>query len=217
LPFIFDRSLAKRLLDRAAVLPDSRNVGHRGLTYRVIFALLYGLGLRISELCQLRHGDVDLERDVLLIRRTKFGKTRMVPVGPRVAATLREHLQWHARRFGTATPEAPVFTFDGRHPINRHSINRVFRDLVRGLAVSRPPGVRFPRTHDLRHSFAVGTLLRWYRSGVDPNARLLHLATFLGHVDATSTAVYLTMTPELLHEANRRFESFGLQVVRSGE
>jgi len=214
LPFIFDRSLAKRLLDQAAVLPDRRNAGHRGPTYRAIFALLYGLGLRVSELCQLRHRDIDLERELLLIRRAKFGKSRMVPFGPRMAAMLREHLQWNARRFGAATPEAPAFTFNGHHPINRHSINRIFRGLVRRLAFSRPPGVRFPRTHDLRHSFAVGTLLRWYRAGVDPNARLLHLATFLGHVDASSTAVYLTMTPELLHEANRRFESFGLQAVR---
>jgi hypothetical protein len=59
-------------------------------------------------------------------------------------------------------------------------------------------------------------LLRWYRSGIDPNSRLLHLATFLGHVDVSSTAVYLTMTPELLHEANRRFERFAMQTMRGG-
>lgn len=62
--------------------------------------------------------------------------------------------------------------------------------------------------HDLRHSFAVGCLLRWYREGLDPSTRLLQLSTFMGHVDPISTAVYLTITPELLEEANRRFEAF---------
>jgi integrase len=60
--------------------------------------------------------------------------------------------------------------------------------------------------HDLRHAFAVATLLRWYREGVDPNCRLIHLATFLGHVDPNSTAVYLTITEDLLHEAAQRFQ-----------
>jgi integrase len=62
--------------------------------------------------------------------------------------------------------------------------------------------------HDLRHSFAVGTLLRWYRTGVDPAQRLIHLSTFLGHVNPESTAVYLTITTDLLQEANQRFERF---------
>ena len=59
-----------------------------------------------------------------------------------------------------------------------------------------------------RHAFAVGTLLRWYREGIDPNCRLIHLSTFLGHVDPNSTAVYLTITEELLREADRRFRAF---------
>src|ERR1700691_2578315 len=69
-----------------------------------------------------------------------------------------------------------------------------------------PPGVSPPRLHDLRHSFAVATLLRWYRQGIDPNCRLMHLSTFLGHVDPSSTAVYLTITEELLHQAAQRFQ-----------
>jgi len=71
-----------------------------------------------------------------------------------------------------------------------------------------PEGVSPPRMHDLRHSFAVGCLLRWYRDGLNPSTRLHHLATFLGHVDPASTAVYLTVTPGLLDEANQRFEAF---------
>ena len=79
-----------------------------------------------------------------------------------------------------------------------------------------PPGVDTPRLHDLRHSFAVATLLRWYREGIDPNQRLLQLATFLGHVDPTSTAVYLTITDELLVQANTRFRTQALPRITAG-
>ena len=68
-----------------------------------------------------------------------------------------------------------------------------------------PESLPYPRVHDLRHSFAVATLLRWYREGIDPNCRLMSLSTFLGHVDPDSTAVYLTITEDLLHEAAQRF------------
>jgi integrase len=69
-------------------------------------------------------------------------------------------------------------------------------------------GVTSPNLHCLRHSFAVGRLTRWYHEGVDPQARLYRLSTFMGHVDPTSTSIYLTITPQLLAEANRRFEAF---------
>lgn len=213
LPFIFDGATAKRLLDSTAALRDSPTAPLRGLTYRTIFAILYGLGLRVGEVCRLCHHDIDLDRAVLVIRESKFGKTRLVPFGPRVAATLSYFLRRKFRKLRPSLPDMPVFTFDGSKPINRHSINRVFRHLVDTLELPMAAGMQFPRTHDLRHSFAVGTLLRWYRCGIDPNTRLLHLSTFLGHVDISSTAVYLTMTPELLREANHRFERFARPAV----
>ena len=77
-----------------------------------------------------------------------------------------------------------------------------------------PAGVAPPRLHCLRHSFAVSTLLRWYRAGVDPGAHLLHLSVFLGHVNPASTAVYLTITSELLKQANQRFERFAAPVLQ---
>jgi integrase len=83
-----------------------------------------------------------------------------------------------------------------------------FRNLVAELAFPVPEGVGTPHLHCLRHSFAVGCLLRWYREGLDPATRLFQLSTFMGHVDPASTAVYLTVTPRLLTEANRRFEAF---------
>ncbi len=102
----------------------------------------------------------------------------------------------------------PLFSFDGRRPIHPCTASQVFHRLVIDLDLNVPDGVGTPRLHSLRHSFAVGCLTRWYRTGDDPTARLYQLSTFMGHVDPVSTAVYLTITTDLLNEANRRFETF---------
>lgn len=214
LPFIFDRSSAKQLFDRAFELRDHFRAPLRGLTYRTIFAVLYGLGLRVGEVCHLQHRDVDLDRQLLYIRQAKFGKTRLIPFGPRMGMTIEHYLRSKAKVFGPLAPDEPAFSFNRSDPISRHTVNQVFRELVGSLDLSIPPGVYSPRTHDLRHSFAVGTLLRWYRAGINPSTRLLSLSTFLGHGDIGSTAVYLTITSELLQEANHRFEGYALPAVR---
>ena len=102
-------------------------------------------------------------------------------------------------------PEAPLFSFNGRTSVCPGTASQTFHRLVSDLRLPVPDGVSPPRLHDLRHSFAVGCLLRWYREGLDPSARLHQLSTFLGHVNPVSTAVYLTITPGLLDEANKRF------------
>src|SRR5574337_1389078 len=84
IPFVFDVAAARRLLDVAAALPDNPRARQRGLTYRTIFGLCYGLGLRAGEVCRLHLGDVDSRRDLLVVRGGKFGKTRLVPYGPRI-------------------------------------------------------------------------------------------------------------------------------------
>jgi integrase len=101
-----------------------------------------------------------------------------------------------------------LFTFDGRRCVHPGTASQTFHALVRSLGLTIPDGVSSPRLHDLRHSFAVGCLLRWYRDGLDPASQLQQLSTFMGHVDPTSTAVYLGITPGLLNQANRRFEAF---------
>jgi len=207
-PYVFDITQARQLLDAAAALPDSRRSKQRGPTYHCIFALCYGLGLRAGEACGLRLGDVDLERDLLIIRDGKFGKSRLVPFGPLIAGLLAQRLRSRQGRDSVVDPSAPLFSFNGRSCISRATASQVFHRVVAGLELPLRDGVAPPRLHDLRHSFAVGRLLRWYRDGVDPSARLHHLSTFLGHVDPSSTAVYLKMTPELLEEANHRFEAF---------
>ena len=208
IPFIFDVVQARRLLLAAASLPDNSRARQRGPTYRVIFALCYGLGLRAGEACGLRLGDVQADRNLLVVRGGKFGKSRLVPHGPRTAKLVGAQVErrWAADPESDAT--APLFTFDGRRCIHPGTASQVFHSLVRTLRLTIPDGVSPPRLHDLRHSFAVGCLLRWYRDGSDPASMLNQLSTFMGHVDPTSTAVYLTITPGLLSQANYRFEAF---------
>lgn len=207
LPFLFDTTQARQLLEAAAALPDNPRATGRGPTYHAIFALCYGLGLRAGEACGLRLDDVDADRQLLIVRGGKFGKSRLVPHGPRIGNLLARQLE-RRRVDGVPEPDAPLFSFDGRRSVHPGSASQTFHRLVVELAFSAPDGVTPPHLHCLRHSFAVGCLLRWYREGLDPSTRLYQLSTFMGHVDPASTAVYLTITPQLLAEANRRFEAF---------
>lgn len=217
LPFIFDLSAARRLLEVARNLRDNPRAPMRAMTYHAIFAILYGLGLRVGEVCRLTVGDLDLERRLLVIRETKFYKSRLTPFGPRMEGLLREYFDVKNQRMGSLPAQAPLFSFTDRGEINPGTISATFRQLVPRLRLHVRPGCSPPRLHDLRHSFAVGTLLHWYRTGVDLRAGLLRLATFLGHVDVNSTAVYLTITTELFQEANQRFEAFTNNVVVEGQ
>ena len=205
--FLFDAAQARQVLDAAAALPINPRATGRGPTYHAIFALCYGLGLRAGEACNLRIGDVDTRRRLLVVRGGKFGKSRLVPHGPRIGELLAGQLE----RRG-AGDEDPLFSFDGRRSVHPCSASQVFHRIVTTLAFPVPEGVSPPVLHCLRHSFAVGCLVRWYREGVDPQARLYRLSTFMGHVSPASTAVYLTITPQLLAEASRRFEAFAAPV-----
>lgn len=213
IPFIFDLDAATRLLEVSRCLEDRPMAPMRGRTYHAIFAILYGLGLRVGEVCRLSFADVNLQRNLLVIRQTKFYKSRLVPFGPRMAALLRDYIAVKSRRVEDPSSQGPLFSFTQRGEIHPGTVSQAFHHLVPRLGLEVQEGHSMPRLHDLRHSFAVGTLLRWYRSGLDPGAGLLKLATFLGHVDVTSTAVYLTITVELLDEANHRFEDFARDVI----
>lgn len=212
IPFIFDPAQARRLLDAADGLRDNSRAPARGVTYRTIFALCYGLGLRGGEACGLRVGDVDVERQLLIVRGGKFGKERLVPHGPRVGDLLADQLERRRTGGGVLADQAPLFTFDQRRCVHPGSASQTFHDLLPALELTVPNGVSPPRLHSLRHSFAVGTLVRWYRQDDDPAARLFELSTFMGHVSPASTAVYLTITTELFDQANRRFETFAAPV-----
>lgn len=205
IPYLFNLSDARHLLELVRSLPDWSRAPHRALVYETVFSLLYGLGLRVGEVARLKVSDVDFAQDTLFICGTKFSKSRIVPLGPKLAERVRFYIeQCHGEK---REPEAPLFSFTKRGCILPTTISQTFHKLLPKLNLPIPAGVSPPRLHDLRRSFAVRTLLRWYREGIDPNSRLMHLATFLGHVDPDSTAVYLPITEELLRDADQRFRA----------
>lgn len=155
-PYLFSPDQAKQLLDLAASLPDRPKGPDRGETYSLIFALMYALGLRVSEVARLRRCDVDLKQQLLEIRQTKFSKDRLIAFGPNVGRCLAEYLDRRDTRFGGLLPEDPLFSFNAGRAINPCTISQTFHHLVTDR-FEPPPGVAPPRLHCLRHSFAVGT------------------------------------------------------------
>jgi integrase len=127
---------------------------------------------------------------------------------------LQDYLMFCEDQHGPLQSHYTLFSFNNDSPIHPGTVSQVFRFLIPKLGLTIPDGMSSPRLHDLRHSFAVRTLLRWYRAGIDPSQRLIHLSTFMGHVDPTSTAVYLTITADLFEEASQRFESFSKPLFR---
>jgi site-specific recombinase XerD len=201
-PFIFTKEQLVEVLEAIRRMPDGCRAPH---TYFTMLALLATLGLRLGEVRRLRLCDIDLERQALFIERTKFHKSRYVPFGAQVAQCLQRYLQARRQVLLPVQEDDPVFTTKWRKPVYPLTLMIAFRKTLSVLGIQGTPGQGAPRLHDLRHTFAVHRLLRWYREGVDVQSRLPLLATFMGHIEPRSTEVYLTMTMELLQEANTRF------------
>lgn len=211
IPFIFKHDDIKHLLNAAGNLRDTSNAQRRAETWRLMILLGYGLGMRISEICNLQVGDIDFERNVLLIANSKFGKSRYLPMGPKVA----QELGAYVAATKVKDPTQRVFRWrEDRNAIHSCNTWRTFRHLTLGLNLRAGPGQKEPRFHDLRHSFAVNTLLRFYREKKDPSQYLLSLSTFMGHSEPQHTAVYLTITDALLNEANSRFQKLAIEALR---
>ena len=134
--------------------------------------MMYTLRFRAGEVSRLQLRNVDLDRCVLSIRQTKFAKDRLVLSGPKLGPKLAEYIVEMADRAGRRHSQAPLFSFRCARPIDPCTISHTFGYLVRGHpAFLPPPGVSAPKLHCLRHSVAVGTLLRWYRAGRGPLLR----------------------------------------------
>jgi integrase len=183
----------------------------RACTFRTLVGVLAVTGLRTSEACRLDRADVDLADGILTIRDTKFGKSRQVPLHASTVDALRGYAEERDRRH--PTPRTPAFLVSTRGTrLDAHNLSHTFAGLVRAAGIQTPAGARRPRLHDLRHTFATTTLLRWYQEGADVPARLPLLTTYLGHADPKSTYWYLSGAPELLALAAARLErTFGGQ------
>ena len=202
-PYVYsDREIAA-LIDAAALLRYPLLVA----TYRTLIGLLAVSGLRVGEAIRLDLDDIDWERGLLVIRASKFGKTRLVPLHATAMDALEDYLQRRGGLYPCPVPSAPaVFISAAGTRLIYNSVNLTFLKLARHAGLRpRSPTCR-PRAHDLRHTFAVRTVLDGYHGGVDVQPRLSVLSTYLGHVNPSSTYWYLSAAPELLQLAGERLQ-----------
>jgi integrase len=210
-PRILTHEEVRRLFHAADQLVPTARSPLRHLIMPEIFRLLYGCGLRLGEALNLRVQDVDLDQGILTVRQGKFRKDRLVPPAP----TLVNRLRKYAARLGDRPAHAIFFPAPKGGAYSLRAIYGVFRGLLLQCGIPHGGRGKGPRVHDLRHGFAVHTLLRWYREGVDPNAKLHVLATYLGHENISGTQRYLHLTAEFFPEIIRRVDmAFGDVIPR---
>jgi integrase len=203
-PYLYSPEEVTALMRAAAGLTPTI----RAATWRTLIGLLAVTGMRQGEACRLGRADVDLEAGTLVITDSKFGKSRLVFLHPTAVAELRAYEKARDRAF--PGPGAGTFLVNSHGgPLDRHNIPKTFARLVTAAGLQAPPRRRAPRLHDLRHVFAVATMLDWYRDGENVQTRLPVLSTWLGHVDPKSTYWYLQAIPELLTLAAGRLEQAG--------
>jgi integrase len=206
-PHIYSEQEIRKILRQAARLDSPK--GLRAHTYTTLFGLLVVSGMRVNEVVNLDRQDVDLVDGILTIRRTKFGKSRHVPIHPSTVAALEQYAR--RRDHAAPIPIAAFFVSERGVRITDCMARYTFAKLSQQLGLrSRAKGHgRGPRLHDMRHRFAACTLIHWYRAGLDVERELPKLATYLGHVHINETYWYLEAVPELLQLATDRITGGG--------
>jgi integrase/recombinase XerD len=211
LPRILTHAEVQQLLHAVDQLTPTAYAPLRHLIMPEIFRLLYGCGFRVSEVLNLRVADVDLNRGVLTVRDAKFGKDRLVPP----ALPLVRRLQKYNADFGARPSDAFFFPSRNGSSWRIGTVYCLFRELLLRCGIPHAGRSKGPRVHDLRHTYAVHTLLRWYREGADLDAKLPVLATYLGHQSLLGTQHYLHLTAELFPEITVRADAaFGDVIPR---
>lgn len=206
-PYIYSDAEIKKIVHAARQLPSAS--GLKGHTYATIFGLLSVTGMRVSEVLALDREDVNLEDGILSIRRTKFGKSRLIPIHD----STRQVLIIYARerdRVVRQPADVAFFVSESGTRVTQWATRYNFAKISRDVGL-RPPakGCRHghgPRLHDMRHRFAAHTLVDWYRAGLNVEKEIPKLATYLGHVHVNDTYWYIEAVPELLELATRRLE-----------
>lgn len=205
-PYIFTPSEIVRLLRAASTLSRTPGCPLRPHVFRLAVVLLYTTGLRRGELLRLTLDDYAPEERVLVIHETKFHKSRWVPLSPTTTRELDRYLQAWRHHHRSLSATTPLLAHGAATPRGYTGVGlgAGFRHLLMTTGIRTPDG-RWPRIHDLRHTFAVHALARWYRTGADVQAKLPLLATYMGHVSIVSTASYLAFVEPLRALASVRF------------
>jgi integrase/recombinase XerD len=189
-PYLYRDSEIAALMAAAGVLGSP----HRTATARALIGLLAVTGMRVGEAIRLDRGDIDHAHELLIVRDSKFGKSRQLPLHPTTIVALRRYLRRRDRPEQAARTSAVLVSAAGTRLLYCN-VHHMFRRLARLAGLEARPGSCRPRLHDLRHTFAVQSLLDAYRDDGDAQGRLALLSTYLGHVDPGSTYWYLRAAP----------------------
>lgn len=200
-PYLYSGTDIAALIAAAGTL----QAPHREATYRTLIALLAVTGMRVGEAIGLDQDDFDVINGLLTIRNAKFGKSREVPIHPTTVTALASYLRRSDRPRRSSDMPA-LFVSEAGTRLIYNCVQQTFRRLVGSAGLKHRSAFCRPRLHDLRHSFAVNTIIDGYRDGGEPRDRLALLSTYLGHVDPSGTYWYLSAAPELLALAGDRLE-----------
>jgi integrase/recombinase XerD len=202
-PYIYTDEQVEKIIRAARDLPST--TGMTPASYATFFALLAVTGMRVGEAVHLERKDVDLDQALLTLHRTKLNKQRLVPIHPSTRDALLGYQSQRDQIY--PSPSTPRFFLAERGgKLREGMVGDVFRKISRQIGLRDPSQSRGPRLHDLRHRFAVRTVIGWYRSGADVEAQLPKLATYLGHSHVRDTYWYLTAVPELMQWAVTRLD-----------
>jgi integrase len=186
------------------------------VTYQTLFGLIAATGLRLSEALNLRCIDFDSAQGRLTIRKTKFRKSRHVPLHSTTAAALAHYLQQRDHRFGRAATDRFFVTRLGTG-LAKSTVHGVFQELRRALGWIARGDHAAPRIHDLRHTFICKRVKLWQRDGADIDHAMIALATYVGHAGVSYTYWYLTGVPDLMAVAGDRFERYASRTKEAGD
>jgi len=201
-PYLYATEEVVQLMAAAQGFPSPL----RRATFSTLVGLLYATGMRVGEAIRLDRDDVDFVQRILVVRGSKFGKSREIPVHDSTAAALHAYAKQRDDLCAQASSPAFFISLAGTRLLYGN-VHLAFLRLVRDAGLTPRSARCRPRPHDLRHSFAVSTLIAWYRDGVDVEALLPKLSTYLGHVQPGNTYWYLSAAPELLGFAAARLEA----------
>jgi integrase/recombinase XerD len=200
-PYIYSEKEIRQLLEACHLL-SSRGLRHH--TYFTFFGLMVVTGCRIGELILLNRDDLDIKNNWIIIRNSKCNKSRLLPLHQ---TTIRQ-----LKKYSEIRDKFPVndvnafFLSDLGMRMTEWSTRYAFIQISKQIGLRNSFDSYGPRIHDIRHSFAVRTLLNWYREGININKKIILLSTYLGHKKPTDTYWYITGTPELLAQAMTRLE-----------
>jgi integrase/recombinase XerD len=200
-PYLYRDEEVLKLIESAGQIDESNAL--KCATYTTLFGLLTVTGMRVGEAIALERADVDLGQSLLTLRQTKGNKSRLIPLHPSTGRALQRYAAIRDQQ--CPRPTSSHFFISENGTFLRYStVNRWFLVVSRRIGLRKPGAPHGARLHDLRHRFAIQTMLKWYRTDADVEAHLPELATYLGHGHVADTYWYLSAAPELLRLATVR-------------